>query len=255
MGTHRIYVEGLPSVGDIVRVEGDEAKHAVRVKRLAPGDAVLLLDGAGSVGEGIIEPRPDTRRGEWILPIRLASLSRVDPVVPALDVLTATPKGTRLDDMIGSLSQVGAATWAPLATDRGVVDPREAKMGRIQRLAVEASKQCGRAWLMRTGQKTAFRDALAWGDGPVIVADAGGEPYTPTGAARIRLLIGPEGGWTGAEREQARRAGARICSFGPHAMRIETAATVTAGVIMAVEFTAGRAANADQPARPPSTPR
>jgi 16S rRNA (uracil1498-N3)-methyltransferase len=57
----------------------------------------------------------------------------------------------------------------------------------------------------------------------------------PTHAPTIRLLIGPEGGWTPDELRAARDAGARIASFGPHTMRIETAAPVAAAVILHAE--------------------
>jgi 16S rRNA (uracil1498-N3)-methyltransferase len=257
MGTHRIYIEGIPPVGDVARIEGDEAKHALRVKRLEAGDAVQLLDGAGAVGEGVVEPRTDGRRGEWSLLVRVNRLMRMEPIRPALDVRAATPKGAHLEEMIGALSQVGAATWGPLETERGVVDPREAKLERMQRVAIEASKQCGRAWVMGIASKQTLGAALSWTEGLVIVADASGIAYVPSGAGRIRLLIGPEGGWTEHELDEARRAGARVCSFGPHAMRIETAATVAAGVIMALEHAGDRAESgaAAQLARPPSTPR
>jgi 16S rRNA (uracil1498-N3)-methyltransferase len=235
MGTHRIYVDAVPAVGSIVRIEGDEAKHALRVKRIEPGNAVQLLDGAGTIAEGVSEQLGETRRGAWVLTVRVTQAARVEPVRPALHVWSATPKGAHLEEMIDALSQVGAASWAPLQTAHGVVDPRDSKLERIQRVAVGASKQCGRAWVLRTGPKQLFADALASNDGPVILADASGGVYEPCGAERIRLLIGPEGGWTSAELEAARRAGARICSFGPHAMRIETAATVAAGVVLALE--------------------
>jgi 16S rRNA (uracil1498-N3)-methyltransferase len=236
MGVHRLYLDSIPNAGDLLTVEGDEAKHAVRVKRLEPGDPVQLLDGAGGVAEGIVEARdPAAKKGEWRLPIRVESVRRVEPVRPAIHVFSATPKGPRFEEMIDALSQAGAASWGPLATERGVVDPRETKLARIQRVAVEASKQCGRPWVLGTEPGERLAGALAWKGGPVILADATGGAFTPTGAGGIRLLVGPEGGWTRGELAAARDAGATVCAFGPHAMRIETAAVVATGIIMALE--------------------
>lgn len=240
MSVHRLYLDSIPNAGTDVTIEGDEAKHAVRVKRLEPGDSVQLLDGSGTVAEGIILDRdPAAKKGEWKLPVRIESIRRVEPVRPAIHVLSATPKGPRLEEMIDALSQAGAASWGPLGTDRGVVDPRETKLARIQRVAVEASKQCGRPWVVRTEPGARFAEAIAWKAGPVVLADASGSAYAATGAAEIRLLIGPEGGWTKGELQGAHEAGVRVCSFGPHAMRIETAAVVATGVILAVERAAG----------------
>ena len=49
---------------------------------------------------------------------------------------------------------------------------------------------------------------------------------------RVRLLIGPEGGWTAEEIEKAASAGVRRARFGPHVMRIETAAAVAVGIVL-----------------------
>jgi 16S rRNA (uracil1498-N3)-methyltransferase len=243
-----MYLDALPSVGEIALIEGDEAKHAARVKRLQPGHHALLLDGRGSVARGVIlgpealtpeQSARRERRGEWLLPIRIEHTDHAPPVRPSLNLFTATPKGARLDDMIDALSQAGAASWSPLDTRHGVVDPRETKLARIERLAVEASKQCGRPWVLTTGPKRTLRDLLGSPTTPVVLADASGGPYRPTGAAEISLLIGPEGGWASEELDMARAANARVHSFGPYVMRIETAAVVAAGVVLAAE-TAGR---------------
>lgn len=247
MGTHRMYMQSLPAIGEIALIEGDEAKHAVRVKRVEPGDPIQLLDGAGAVVDAVVlgveslteaQAARRERRGEWLLPVRVEQIARAEPVRPAVHVLTATPKGARLEEMIDGLSQVGAASWGPLETQRGVVDPRETKLARMERVAVEASKQCGRPWLLQTGPQRRLADALAWKAGPVILADSSGGPYSCGGAEQISLLIGPEGGWTRGELQAAEQAGARIHSFGPHVMRIETAAVVASGIILAAEHAA-----------------
>ena len=70
----------------------------------------------------------------------------------------------------------------------------------------------------------------------VVVCDASGEPWrvaTMINAQVVRLLVGPEGGWTEQEIAAARTAGAVVAKFGTHVMRIETAAVVACGVVMA----------------------
>lgn len=219
---------------------GEEAQHAVRVKRVEAGESVEVLDGRGNVGEGeVIET--GKRGREFVMSIRLSRVRQAEAIRPRVVVLSATPKGSRVDELIDQLSQAGAAEWSPLETERAVVDPRETKLHRLERVAREASKQCGRAWAMTIGPKHPLARALqADGRTLVVVADAAGEPFSRgvlADRAEVRLLVGPEGGFTGAEIEQARKAGAAVVSFGPHAMRIETAAVVGTGTIMA---TAGR---------------
>ena len=67
---------------------------------------------------------------------------------PRVTVLASAPKGDRLEAMIDGLSQVGASAYAPLASERTIVEPRQGKLDRLTRIAIESMKQCGRAWML-----------------------------------------------------------------------------------------------------------
>ncbi len=233
MGLHRIFSdETLPAPGGEVSILGDEAQHALRVKRIEVGEPVEVLDGRGHVASGIVTvASKDRRSGLWQLRARIDRIVSVAPTSPRVEVWSAVPKGDRLEDMIDQLSQVGVAGWGPLDCERGVVAPREGKLSRLQRRAREAGKQSGRAWALEIGAARGLADVLQ-GSGRVVVADASGNAYASSAHAEIRLLVGPEGGFDERELARARAAGAVIASFGPHCMRIETAAVVAAGVIL-----------------------
>jgi len=248
MAKHRVYLAApLPRAGEPVELSGPEARHAFRVKRIVAGDSVELLDGEGTIAGCIVEAARDQagkKRRDPDLVLRIISVRTIEQTKPRLDVFTATPKGGHVDDLIDSLSQVGAAFWTPIRTEHAIVDPRNSKLERLARIAAEASKQCGRAWLLRIGPTADFDAVIQQASAPAggspdhpvtVLADATGSPYTPTGSANIRLLVGPEGGWTERELRGAADAGARIASFGPHIMRIETAAAVAAGIIHSTE--------------------
>ncbi len=235
MGVHRVWIEGSrPLQGEVVRLSGDEAKHALRVKRVGVGDPVELLDGAGFVGSGAVERASVPGGGGAWLDVRVASARTASPVLPRVEVCSATPKGPRAGELIEQLSQVGAACWRPLDTERGVVDPGDLKLDRLRRVALESAKQCGRAWVMEIGEPIALEAALAAGGAAVVIADGAGGAYRGgSGAATIRLLIGPEGGWSDAERGRIAAAPAAVLAgFGPHVMRIETAAVAAAAIVL-----------------------
>lgn len=78
-------------------------------------------------------------------------------------------------------------------------------------------------------------DAALHGDGKIVLADASGEAYQPLGAGMLRILIGPEGGWTREELRRADECGVRVCRFGRNIMRIEVAAAISAGIVLAAE--------------------
>jgi 16S rRNA (uracil1498-N3)-methyltransferase len=254
---HRAIVESISwSAGETAIVLGDEAHHALRVKRVRAGEPIELLDGRGRVASGeVLESHAARHTRDLALHIRIAGVRDVPEPSPRVEVWSAVPKAGRADEMIDQLAQVGAAAWRPLDTARAITDPREHKLDRLNRIAAEASKQCGRAWTMAIGPKATFEQALQGDEHThIIVADAtgvsvplprasvgrplprssgGGAGATATAEGVVRLLIGPEGGFTEQELHTARTAGAHIHRFGPHIMRIETAAVVACAAFTA----------------------
>lgn len=230
---HRVLIDPDAIKEDTnILIEGDEAQHAARVKRLGVGDPLECLDGMGTRVAGRIAAIERVAKGQWRLVVEPGRIEREPLPSPELHVRTATPKGPRASDLVEQLCQVGASSWGPLDSVRTVVDPREGKLQRLERIARESIKQSGRAHAMRIEPGVSFRKSLELKG--LIVADASGAAYEPTSEPtdRLTLLVGPEGGWTANELAQLREVGARVCRFGLHVMRIETAAVVAAGIIL-----------------------
>lgn len=231
MSTHRIYFpDVLPAPGGRVVLSGEEAQHAHRVKRVEVGEVVALHDGRGGVASAEVAQASKVR-GEWTLELAVRDVRRVERPEPRLTVLAAAPKGDRLEAMVDGLAQVGVERFSPLVTARTVVEPRQGKLDRLMRVAVEALKQSGAAYLMEVGGPVSLAEALG-GEGKVVMADASGEAWRGPPPARASLLVGPEGGWTAEEVEGARAAGVRVVRFGVLTMRVEVAAVVAAGILM-----------------------
>ena len=194
------------------------------------GDTVSLFDGRGR---------------EW--PARVASLGRdrveldtteptVDPVPVAipLTLAVALPKGDRQKWMVEKLTELGTARLVPLETTRGVAEATASAQVRLERVVIEACKQCGRNTLMEIAAGRPLDRLLA--EAPagacVVIAHPGGRPLEaitmpPTATAMI-AVVGPEGGFTDEELCIAERAGAIRISLGPHILRVETAAIALA---------------------------
>jgi 16S rRNA (uracil1498-N3)-methyltransferase len=247
MAHHRVFLPDLDAQpGSVVEISGDEAHHAIRVKRLGVGSGLELLNGRGMRAGGVVRgiaKQPTGRQGkaEWVMTVEVAGVESEPPLEPRVHLLAGAPKGPRLEEMIDQLSQVGAASWSPLTTIRTVVSPRMGKMRKAERIAAESAKQCGRAWVLEVGEPAVMADVLERahaGGAPatrLVLADASGADFEPDGAGDITLLVGPEGGFAESEVEAARRAGASVCRFGVHVMRVETAAVVAAGLVMDAE--------------------
>jgi 16S rRNA (uracil1498-N3)-methyltransferase len=241
MALHRIMVaEGRLECGAACLIEGDEAQHAARVKRLTEGDPLELLDGRGRVATATLE-RIERRapNKQWSITARVHSVRLLPPVSPRIEIWSAVPKGPRLEEMIEGLSQTGCALWRPLHCERTIVEPREGKLSRLERVTRESAKQCGRPWIMEIGEPISFREALqhpTTPDSPVtLLADATGSPAAAQGqiaASATRLLIGPEGGFSDRELADADEARIPRIRLGPHILRIELAAILGAALLI-----------------------
>jgi len=227
-------------------ISGDEGHHAARVKRLAVGEAVEILNGTGMVARGSVE-RLNKSRGEVI--VRIEESRTAPPPAPRIRIVSAVPKGARAEAMVDQLSQLGVAEYQPLRCERGVVEPRAAKIDKWKRIAAESAKQCGRAHLMKISDVRDLREAIDSdpSNGRRLLADTGGEPAwralraagRGAGDAPITVFVGPEGGFTDPELNLLRGHETRSIALGPFVLRIETAsvaaAAVAAGLITAAD--------------------
>ncbi|MBA4039561.1 MAG: hypothetical protein C0468_04440 [Planctomyces sp.] len=250
MTTHRFFVDApiaqAAPLDAVVPIEGPEAAHA-HVRRARQGESVALLDGLGGVATGVIVSAGSKRH-----PVTVAvhGHHQHPPPAPHIDVCAAVPQGDRADALVDLLSQAGADAWTPLWTDRAVVRPRSAKLDRLQRLAREACKQSGRPWLLRIGPESppgtllAHAAPVAHAASLTLIADSAGEPIaaaelaaTARASAHIRVFVGPEGGWSPAERalfDHAPGGPARLVCLGPHTLRTEAAAFAAAAILRAL---------------------
>ena len=219
--------------------ETDEA-HALRVLRLAPGDRLLGLDGQG--GEWPLKVARADRRS---LELEADGAVRTEPrpgdpgsSLPHVTVLAPIPRQGEAETMADQLAQVGAACWVPLTTQRSQ-DPGGTRVRpeRLKRAAHEAAKQCLRLWDLEIGEPLTLERALAPAHGEEahdLYMEAA-EPASMgglAGAPRLRLFVGPEGGWSPEELGQLRSSGARGLSLGPLVLRTSTAAVVGASLLV-----------------------
>ncbi len=228
---HRIYLPDAPvSTGDCFDVQGPEAHHAVRVKRLRIGELVEILSGTGMAALAEVVEIESKSKGRTTLRLRVESVEHLPSVHPRVIVRCPAPKGDALETMIDQLSQVGAEAWSHLRTTRSEREPRN--IDRVERTAIESLKQCGRAHTMRIEPPSDLVTLLAHHAPGRLVADATGSAELPPIGDSVELLVGPEGGWSPEERLAFADAGTPLIRFGPHVLRIETAAVVGVACIL-----------------------
>src|SRR5262245_31013009 len=147
----RFHISSDLSPGPVV-LTGPEAHHLSHVCRVRPGDAVCLFNGDGREYPGrVVEV---TRREVTVEVLSVATPARELPW--PLDVAAPLPKGDRTQFLVEKLTELGVGRLTLLSTERSVVHPREAKVEKLHRHVIEASKQCGRNTLMQIDGPTAF---------------------------------------------------------------------------------------------------
>ena len=155
------WVESLAGVGpgDEVEVEGDEAHHAVAVRRLREGERLVLTDGAGTTLTGAVRTT-----GKRRLTVVVDDVLHVPEPEPRVTVVQALPKGDRGELAVEVLTEVGAATVVPWAAARSVAvwrgERAEKSLARWRATAREAAKQSRRAWFPVVGAAGVDRGGL-----------------------------------------------------------------------------------------------
>ncbi len=197
-----------PAQNGKLRLGADEARHLSRVCRLGVGDIVEVFDGKGHATEAeVVKVERSTVELTAIGP-PLADRSTPFP----LTLASAIPKGDRFDWLVEKATELGVECFVPLMTERSVVEPGAAKLERLRRAIIEASKQCGRNRLMVLDSPVRWDELSGlYSDSIRFLADAGGIPppqwpAIPPGRPVI-LAVGPEGGFTPLERARADQMG------------------------------------------------
>ena len=232
MTAPHFFVDSLPPVGTLLLSEGD-SRHALRSLRLRPGETVTLSDGQGTSGRGRLLGEDDGRA--------IISVEEVwaDPArSPTVSLALAPPKGERLSWAIQKLGEIGVYETVLIRTERSVREWNPERSGRaidrLRAIAREAAMQSRRPTIMGVGGPVPLADVL---DAKAVMlspsATAPLADVLPDDAGRVCLVVGPEGGFTDAEEDQAARAGASVASLGSNILRTETAALVGATLVLA----------------------
>lgn len=227
------YCAPLPDVvGERVMLTGDEANHALGARRLQMGSDIGLFDGQGTAARAVVTA-VDRRR--HTLEAKLTDRQRMPNPRPAVHLACALPKGDRQNVLLDMATQLGMVRFTPLVCTHSVVKPGANSRERLRRICLEACKQSRRFYLPEIDAPASPRElARRVPPGNLWIAHPapGATMLTGTLPNTLTLLIGPEGGFTDAEVQEAIAAGARAFTLGPAILRIETAAVAALALAM-----------------------
>jgi 16S rRNA (uracil1498-N3)-methyltransferase len=222
----------------IVALEKDQAHYLLKVMRLGKGAEVRLFNGRHGEWDAVI----DEVMGKSVF-LKAERQSRPQAETPQLTLLFAPLKKTRTDFIVEKATELGVSVLQPVITER--TQAERVRTDRLAALATEAAEQTERLDLPEVCEPLKLGEALAAWDAaaPLYFADeSGDEAGRPWGGEAGRapmfaevlressaqaagILIGPEGGFSPAERDLLRAtAGVTPVGLGPRILRAETAA-------------------------------
>jgi 16S rRNA (uracil1498-N3)-methyltransferase len=217
-------------------LDAEESHHLTRVIRLAPGARVIVCDGRGRQAEAEVQ---SMEQNEAILKVvRELPLTGESPLSVTLGIGLA--KGDALDAVIRQATELGVKTITPFTSaysEKTNAARSARRLSRWRRLARESLKSCQRACLPDITEVQEFTQVLPGPEDAKVIfweeQRIGGLTQQVSGPqpAGVRVLIGPEGGFTPQEVAEARQAGYTVASLGPRRLKVETAALAALSIV------------------------
>jgi len=236
----RFLLRGEPTPEGQVAFDAAETRHLGRVLRLGPGDLVTAVDRRGKqwqVRLTAVSPRSATG-----VVLGGEAAGRESPL--HLTLVQGVPKGDKMEAVVRMATELGAARIVPVLTSRTVIQPPAAgwtsRIARWQRIAGEATKQCGRGTVPSVAAPAPLASWIAapreaglvvclWEEADVPLGSA----LPPPPVAQATLVVGPEGGLAADEVRGLRAIGAVVAGVGPRILRTETAGPVGLALLQA----------------------
>ena len=215
-----------------VKITGDDAFHIARALRMAAGDGITVADMQGRQHRCRL-----TKIRDDVCECEILSTEEGKTESPAdITLYMGYPKGDKLEVVIQKSVELGVLRIVPFESSRCVKKPKSEKIekqnARLQRIAEEAAKQCGRSRLPSVMPPVSYAEAIREakgadialfcyeGDGTVSLKSALSNALDKK---TVSVIVGCEGGFSEKEADEARAAGLTAVNLGPRILRCETA--------------------------------
>jgi 16S rRNA (uracil1498-N3)-methyltransferase len=230
---HRCHINTERLLSGSPVLNREESRHLKTVLRVQPGMYIELFDGVGRTRRVSVDSVE--KNAISVVPISEATLHPKPEC--AITLFACISKGKRMDWSVEKAVELGVSRIVPVISERTIVrldsSERESKAERWRRVAADAVRQCGSAWMPEISMPLDFADtsSMITECSPVFTA-ALTENAVPlrdalhdftTTPATAGWFVGPEGDFTEDELVQLRGAGTRFVSLGSNVLRAETA--------------------------------
>lgn len=233
----RLYTPATLAVGEIIKLETAVARRLLRVLRLRSGDALVLFNGDGNDYPARLQvDGRDQARAEVFESGPNHSESPLH-----ITLLQGISRGERMDYTLQKAVELGVSAVYPVLCDRSVVRLEGQRAEKRQRhwhgVVTSACEQCGRSRLPELHPVVPLGEVLHHPPpGQRVMPQPGSHQGLASleDSSQLVLLVGPEGGLSEAEIEQARAALFQCIHLGPRILRTETAGVATLAALQAL---------------------
>lgn len=224
----RIYQNQVLAANTRINLDNTAAHHLARVLRLKPGYTIHLFDGKGHEFVGQIA---ELSKHQVSVDLQHA----ITPIAESplfIHLGQAISRGNKMDTAIQKAVELGVSEITPIISEHCAIklssDRLAKKMSHWQAIIINACEQCGRAQLPHLNTPCAIHHWLqpSSADHSLVLVPGASKHLSNISPQphSVRLLIGPEGGLSGHEIEQALSHHFTAISLGPRILRTETAA-------------------------------
>jgi 16S rRNA (uracil1498-N3)-methyltransferase len=222
MKTHR-FIGDFDLSKKRLSVAPDMAEQMKNVLRLKAGDVVILGDGAGREATAKI-----SSFGNGGAVVDITEVSSPERELDKRIVLFASIiKKENFEVVVQKAVECGVSKIVPVISERTV--KLGLNMDRLRKIIREAAEQSGRAVIADICDPVRFSEALDSAEGRVVLFHPGADEFVPgvRHPGTVSVFIGPEGGFSDGEIDEAKGREADILSLGDLTLRAETAAIIT----------------------------
>jgi 16S rRNA (uracil1498-N3)-methyltransferase len=233
----RLFVSGQLINGAELLIEGDRARYLGRVLRLRVGDEITVFNGEGPEWAATIDAMTKSTAT-----LHIGERHEAGAESPLkIHLVQGISRGERMDFVVQKATELGVRRITPVLTEYGVVKLDQAR-GQKRRdhwesVATSACEQSGRTRLPLIDAPMTLKDWFgsksAEVDAELVLMPGAASSLAAidTSTTKVCLLIGPEGGFSEIEYEDAAIAGFSAVSLGPRILRTETAAVAALSVL------------------------
>jgi 16S rRNA (uracil1498-N3)-methyltransferase len=214
-----------------VALSAEQYHYLHRVLRLKTGDRFIVMDGLGKSWVAQLEDNS-------ALILELVEIQTEIPICVTL--IVALPKGNGFDEVVRACTELGVSSIVPIISDRTLLNPSTQKLVRWRKIAQEAAEQSEREVVPTICDPIPVNQALSNADAKskYICVARGDRPhllncFQSEKLDSVTLAIGPEGGWTNSEVEEAIALGFQPVSLGSRILRAITAPIAAMSLIAA----------------------